>query len=557
MDTEARFSDWVGQCFVFVVFFSLSSSCSEFYSHFCLRTVLKMIVSESSMRNAVLFYLCLIWLLPVSAKQNQTLFHFSPNVDAFYRVQELSERRNNSCIMGIPGVKCVNYFNRECFHCSSISRTSDQENQLIIVSKENKKEALQSNNRFFNEHSNKQRSYYNIEKTGPKYNYKRDKVIGVNLGGWLVTEPFITPSLYEAASKDGTEAGTPIDEYNYCLQLGPDISFQRLKHHWETWITEDDFIKIKSYGFNSVRLPIGYWTFAHLIDDPYVFGQEEYLEKSIEWCRNHGLKLWIDLHGIPGSQNGFDNSGRRDHLQWMNPITNYNLGLEVIRYIFEKYGDDQYSDVVIGYQNLNEPLHNVYQPENIIKFDKEAYKLLRQITNNYFVYHDSFLDVEFWEAYLLEPEFIHTVLDHHRYQVFETHLLKYTVDEHLEALKKHVSRYMAVDKLQVIGEWSAALTDCGKWLNGVGRGARYDNTYAGTGVIGECKYSDDPSKLTDQDRDNTRRFIEGQLDLYGKVDGFFFWTYKTESAIEWSMKDLLEIGLFPQPLSDRKYPKIA
>lgn len=173
------------------------------------------------------------------------------------------------------------------------------------------------------------------------------------------------------------------------------------------------------------------------------------------------------------------------------------------------------------------------------------------------MYHDSFLDVEFWEAYLLEPEFIHTVLDHHRYQVFETHLLKYTVDEHLEALKKHVSRYMAVDKLQVIGEWSAALTDCGKWLNGVGRGARYDNTYAGTGVIGECKYSDDPSKLTDQDRDNTRRFIEGQLDLYSKVDGFFFWTYKTESAIEWSMKDLLEIGLFPQPLSDRKYPKIA
>lgn len=31
-----------------------------------------------------------------------------------------------------------------------------------------------------------------------KFNFGQDKVRGVNLGGWLVLEPWITPSIFEA-----------------------------------------------------------------------------------------------------------------------------------------------------------------------------------------------------------------------------------------------------------------------------------------------------------------------------------------------------------------------
>jgi glucan 1,3-beta-glucosidase len=45
--------------------------------------------------------------------------------------------------------------------------------------------------------------------------------------------------------------------------------------------------------------------------EPYIQGQLAYLTKAVTWAGNHGLKLIIDLHGAPGSQNGFDNSGHR------------------------------------------------------------------------------------------------------------------------------------------------------------------------------------------------------------------------------------------------------
>ena len=392
--------------------------------------------------------------------------------------------------------------------------------------------------------------------TSGKFDYRTQKINGVNLGGWLVTEPFISPSLYEQASVDGSEARTPIDEYNFCKSLGPNEALARLRKHWDTWITEADFIRIKSYGFNAVRLPIGYWAFAKLADDPYVSGQEEYLIKAINWCRAHGLKLWVDLHGIPGSQNGFDNSGQRDVYQWMNP-TNYELGLKVLQYIYDKYGGVDYEDVIIGYQNLNEPLHDRYEIPKIIEFDQTTYKMFREKSNNWFVYHDAFLPAPFWSNFMNEPEYKDTVLDHHRYEVFDPTQLRESIDGHITSIKLLVGEFLRLPKIQIVGEWSAALTDCCKWLNGVGRGARYDNSFAGTGVIGQCRFSNDFTKMTAEDKVNTRRIIEAQLDIYNQTNGFFYWTWKTENAIEWSMSDLANIGLFPVPLHDRKYPRVV
>lgn len=396
----------------------------------------------------------------------------------------------------------------------------------------------------------------NIQETN-SFNYRTQKINGVNLGGWLVTEPFISPSLYEKASPDGTEINTPIDEYSFCQKLGSVSAHERLKRHWETWITEADIIKIKSYGFNAVRLPIGYWAFARLPDDPYVFGQEEYLERTIQWCRTHGLKLWIDLHGIPGSQNGFDNSGKRDVYMWDRGSLNYELGIQVLQYIYDKYGGVEYEDVVIGYENLNEPLHTRYGAPFIVEFNQRTYNLFREKSNNNFVFHDAFLPPAFWNNQLVEPVYKDTVLDHHRYECFHPTRLRETVDGHITSIDMITKQFLSVPRVQVIGEWSAAMTDCAKWLNGVGRGTRLDNTFEGDGFIKECRFSNDYTKMTEQDRIDTRRIVEAQLDIYNQTNGFFFWTWKTENAIEWSMSLLAEQGLFPIPLTDRKFPKVV
>ncbi len=41
-----------------------------------------------------------------------------------------------------------------------------------------------------------------------------------------------------------------------------------------------------------------------------------YVKRFLSWCEEVGLKVLIDLHGAPGSQNGFDNSGKRGDVEW-------------------------------------------------------------------------------------------------------------------------------------------------------------------------------------------------------------------------------------------------
>lgn len=54
-----------------------------------------------------------------------------------------------------------------------------------------------------------------------------------------------------------------------------------------------------------MRLPIGYWAWDVGSGEPFIQGQLPYLRKAVGWAANHGLKLIIDLHGAPGSQNGY------------------------------------------------------------------------------------------------------------------------------------------------------------------------------------------------------------------------------------------------------------
>lgn len=87
----------------------------------------------------------------------------------------------------------------------------------------------------------------------PFYNQIR----GVNLGGWMVLEPWITPSLfYQFLGKD--ESSTALDIYSFCKVLGPKEANKQLRRHWDTWLTEDIINELaQSNAVNSLRLPVG------------------------------------------------------------------------------------------------------------------------------------------------------------------------------------------------------------------------------------------------------------------------------------------------------------
>ncbi|KAJ3508609.1 hypothetical protein NLJ89_g5656 [Agrocybe chaxingu] len=145
-----------------------------------------------------------------------------------------------------------------------------------------------------------------------------------------------------------------IDEWTFSQYQTRAKASAALKKHWDSWITEADFKAIAAAGLNHVRIPIGYWAFDVSGGEPFVQGQLPYLTKAIGWAGKHGLKVIVDLHGAPGSQNGFDNSGQaRPTPQWHTNSTNVKRTNAIVKRIASLYKDK--SGTVSAITPLNEP----------------------------------------------------------------------------------------------------------------------------------------------------------------------------------------------------------
>jgi len=81
---------------------------------------------------------------------------------------------------------------------------------------------------------------------------------------------------------------------------------QEMENHYKTFITEEDFADIAAAGLNWVRIPIGFWAIEAINDEPFLVGTSwKYFLKAIQWGRKYGIRIYLDLHALPGSQNGW------------------------------------------------------------------------------------------------------------------------------------------------------------------------------------------------------------------------------------------------------------
>nr|Q12700.1 RecName: Full=Glucan 1,3-beta-glucosidase; AltName: Full=Exo-1,3-beta-glucanase; Flags: Precursor [Schwanniomyces occidentalis]CAA86951.1 exo-1,3-beta-glucanase/1,3-beta-D-Glucan glucanohydrolase [Schwanniomyces occidentalis] len=393
-----------------------------------------------------------------------------------------------------------------------------------------------------------------LVKKGLNWDYQNAKIHGVNLGGWFVLEPFITPSLFDIYSKPNDDSQVPVDEYHFTQKLGKDAAQQVLEQHWKTWYKENDFKMMLKYGLNAVRIPIGYWAFKLLDYDPYVQGQVKYLDRALDWARKYNLKVWIDLHGAPGSQNGFDNSGLRDSLGFQQG-NNVNFTLEVLEIIGKKYGGPEYEDVVIGIELLNEPLGPSLDLNYLKEFFQQGYQNLRNSGSvQAVIIQDAFQPMGYWDNFLTLDQYWNVVVDHHHYQVFSAGELQRSIDDHITVACNWGWDAKKEYHWNVAGEWSAALTDCARWLNGVGRGARFSGDFDNSPYFGSCDCYVNIATWPSEYRTNVRRYIEAQLDAFEQTGGWFFWNWKCENAIEWDLQGLITAGVFPYPFYNRQFP---
>ena len=83
----------------------------------------------------------------------------------------------------------------------------------------------------------------NVPALNKNFTYGTTPIRGVNIGGWLSIEPFITPSFF---SKYSTIDGV-IDEYTLTQKLGS-AAAPTLELHYATFIQEDDFAEMAAAG---------------------------------------------------------------------------------------------------------------------------------------------------------------------------------------------------------------------------------------------------------------------------------------------------------------------
>lgn len=88
------------------------------------------------------------------------------------------------------------------------------------------------------------------------------------------------------------------------------------------------------------------------------FDTSSYFLKAIQWARKYGLRINLDFHALPGSQNGWNHSGRLGSVNVLfGPmgLANAQRSLDYIRIIAEFISQPEYKDVVSMFGITNEP----------------------------------------------------------------------------------------------------------------------------------------------------------------------------------------------------------
>lgn len=373
---------------------------------------------------------------------------------------------------------------------------------------------------------------------------------GVNIGGWLSLEPFITPSLFAYDLSQGI-----IDEYTLCTYLA-DSCASTLEHHYATFVTEQTFADIADAGLDHVRIPFSYWAVQTYPGDPYLFRTSwRYLLRGIEWARKYGLRVNLDLHALPGSQNGWNHSGRQGPIGWLNGTdgdVNAKRSLDVHDRLSKFFAQDRYRNVISHYGLANEPRMTFLSASAVTAWTAQAYDLVRKngVSDAVVVFGDGFMGLGNWQGKLQGLSGL--ALDVHQYVIFNTNQI---VFNHSAKIRYACDGWTQQTRLSMdsatgfgptlVAEWSQADTDCAPHLTNVGWGNRWTGTYA-TGnastdiLTPRCPTTDSRCECADANADSGRwsasykqfllMFAEAQMVSFEKGWGWFYWVWDTENA---------------------------
>ncbi|XP_043712913.1 probable glucan 1,3-beta-glucosidase A [Telopea speciosissima] len=314
------------------------------------------------------------------------------------------------------------------------------------------------------------------------------------------------PSVFESSI-----VGTMRGEFQVTNGYGPDKAPQVMQEHWSTFIVEDDFKFISENGLNAVRIPVGWWIASDPNPPkPYVGGSLNALDNAFLWAQNYSVKVIIDLHAAPGSQNGYEHSSSRDGSQeWGNTDENIQQTVSVIDFLTARYAKNP---SLLAVELINEPLAPGATLESLNKYYKAGYNAVRNHSSEaYVVLSNRIGSSDAKEFFPLASGLNGSVIDVHYYNLFSDMFNNMTVQQNIDFIYTNRSA-----QLNNITTSNGPLTFVGEWV-------------AEMQVQGASK-------------EDYQKFAKAQLEVYGNATfGWAYWALKNVNN-HWSLEWMIQNG---------------
>mmetsp|Transcript_25572 Transcript_25572/g.59535 ORF Transcript_25572/g.59535 Transcript_25572/m.59535 type:complete len:597 (+) Transcript_25572:148-1938(+) len=341
---------------------------------------------------------------------------------------------------------------------------------------------------------------------------------GVSFGGWLLLEPGPSDALFGKHLDENKEEARC--EWDLMKMLREKDALDDLKQHRETHITKEDFVKVKNYNLNAIRLPFGYWcVLGPRAGEPYDGPCLEYIDRAVDWAEEVGLQIVLDLHGCPGGESPEAPCGHRQrpYGTWSWRQWRIESSLVALKKVAERYRNRA---CVTGIAVCNEPSPEIPLSRLLHYYDR-AVDTVRGAGM-----HESRVSVvlpifqrdydKLWEVWarLTKNRHENYCFEDHFYHCFD-HWNSFTLAQQLREVQRNCEELRKYP--MVVGEWSLAL-GAGSW---------------GT-------------PLTESEA--RQRFGRMQLEAYKQAShGWFFWCWKDGRGSEWDWQQSFEEGSLSGP----------
>nr|GMC77000.1 probable glucan 1,3-beta-glucosidase A [Ipomoea batatas] len=292
-------------------------------------------------------------------------------------------------------------------------------------------------------------------------------------------------------------------EYQITNGYGPVMAPKVMREHWDTFIVEEDFKWISNNGLNAVRIPVGWWIASDPNPPkPFVGGSLKALDNAFLWATKYGLKVLLELHAAPGSQNGFAPSAPRDGtLGW--GIDSVSPTVAVIEFLAARYAKKP-SLYSIGL--MNEPTMWI-SAETLMWYYSAAYEAVRRHSSTAYVVMPIRMGApNVTELLPFVTQFERAVIEAHLYSVQH-----WTVDEAMNDVYTHSKETLSAvttsdGPLSFVAEWVA------EWM------------------------------VQNATKEEYQRFAKAQLEVFDIATfGWAYWTLK-HVGNHWSLEWMINNG---------------